>query len=824
MADIATLGLAVDSSQVEKATDSLDKFTGSAGKAQGATDRLRDSKGRFVGAASGAAAANDNAARAANRATVAYGGLNKAAIAAARAVGLIAAALATNALFSYADAWSDMQSRVGAAIKNMEAAPTLMQRIVDIANASYSPLDQTVEVYSRNVAVLRDLGRGATEAADFTEGLNHALVITATRGERAASVQNALSKAMAVGKLQADGLETVLANGGRVAEALAAQLGTNVNGLRAFASAGKITGDVIASALIGNLEKLREEAAEMPATIGDAFTRLRTNLTAFIGQMDQATGASQRVSAAIMLVADNLGVIARAAAAAGTAILLALGPAILGQIAFGFGYMGAAAVHALNAIRVAVMANPIGALTVALTTAVSAAYFFRDEIQKAIGVDVIGIVKTAANYIIGSFVAAYEDVKFVWGNFGNIMGAAVIGGVNIAIKAINSLVTSAKVALNDLISTINMIPGVDIGKFDITSDPISEIDNPYARRLAGTVARRNAAVEAAMSRDWIGDFASNFETAAPGVLELDDAVKKLTSSTGKADKAAEKAAKAYRKIVDGARQFIAEQELERQALGMTEIEASRLRHEMDLLNQAKQAGINLTAAQTAELQGLAAQMTASEQATKAAKATQDAYNEAAQGMGSVFKSLLDRTKDWKQSLLDLIPVVLKLLNTMNIAGGGSGIFGGGWFQSLMGGILGVSFHGGGTVGSGGNVVQFPTGVPYVGKAHSGKTIGGGSDHSEVLALLQKKETVFTKAQTGQIINRLRSSSGGSGETRVKVDVGVTVDESGNLQAFVRSVSQDTASVIVERGLTQYDKGRKARLAADLPDLRRRGAA
>src|SRR5690606_15969482 len=142
--------------------------------------------------------------------------------------------------------WSDMQSRVGAAIKNMEAAPAMMRRMVDLANASYSPLEQTVEVYTRNVAVLRDLGYAADGAADFTEALNHALVITATRGERAASVQNALSKAMAVGKLTGDGLETVLSNGGRVAEALAAQLGTTVSGLRQMATDGKITGDVIA--------------------------------------------------------------------------------------------------------------------------------------------------------------------------------------------------------------------------------------------------------------------------------------------------------------------------------------------------------------------------------------------------------------------------------------------------------------------------------------------------------------------------------------------------------------------------------------------------
>src|SRR5690606_38272418 len=101
-----------------------------------------------------------------------------------------------------------------------------------------------------------------------------------------------LSKAMAVGKLQADGLETVLANGGRVAEALAEALGTNVNGLRAMATAGKIPGDVIAGALIGSLEDLRAEAAEMPATMADAFVRIQTNLTAFIGQLDKALGAS----------------------------------------------------------------------------------------------------------------------------------------------------------------------------------------------------------------------------------------------------------------------------------------------------------------------------------------------------------------------------------------------------------------------------------------------------------------------------------------------------------------------------------------------------
>lgn len=330
--------------KAEKAIDGVSQSSDEAGKSAG---RARDQFGRFVRAENDAANGARVVKRSADDMAKAF---DSAGSSAARfgdaandnlrriqhqvdanilsfrtlmsVMGPLAALFSVQALTGYADAWSDMQSRVGAAVKDMEAAPELMQRMVDIANASYAPLNQTVEVYARNVAVLADLGRGATEAADFTEALNHALVLTATRGERAASVQNALSKAMAVGNLQADGLETVLANGGEVAQALADELNTTVNGLRKMASDGKITGDVIASALINRLADLRDRAAEMPATIGDAFVRMGTNLTAFIGQADKASSVSERLAGILLIVADNIG-----------AVILAIGSLALGHVA-----------------------------------------------------------------------------------------------------------------------------------------------------------------------------------------------------------------------------------------------------------------------------------------------------------------------------------------------------------------------------------------------------------------------------------------------------------------------------------------------------------
>src|SRR5690606_33951393 len=90
-------------------------------------------------------------------------------------------------------------------------------------------------------------------------------------------------------------------------ELLAGQLGTTVSGLRSLASQGKITGQVIADALIDNLEKVRGEAALMPATIADAWVRVQNVLTAFFGKLDKALGASGRFASKIIELADELG-------------------------------------------------------------------------------------------------------------------------------------------------------------------------------------------------------------------------------------------------------------------------------------------------------------------------------------------------------------------------------------------------------------------------------------------------------------------------------------------------------------------------------------
>ncbi len=217
----------------------------------------------------------------------------------------IGAVLGARELTALADTWSDLNSRVRLAAGGVEQGNQVMERLGEVARRTYSSLEQTAEGYLANATTLKEMGYSTSQTLDFTESLNNALVVSGAKGQRAASVMDALSKAMALGKLSGDNLNTVIASGGRVAEALAEGLGVGVNQLRALGSQGKITGRDVVQALSSQMEKLRKEAEAMPATISDGIQLLRNALLEYVGNADQATGVSAKISEALVVMADN---------------------------------------------------------------------------------------------------------------------------------------------------------------------------------------------------------------------------------------------------------------------------------------------------------------------------------------------------------------------------------------------------------------------------------------------------------------------------------------------------------------------------------------
>ncbi|WP_147484368.1 tape measure protein, partial [Burkholderia pseudomallei] len=107
-------------------------------------------------------------------------------------------------------------------------------------------------------------------------------------------------------QLRGQELKSVLEELPGVADAIARGMGKSSAQLKSMAEEGKLT--------VGNLVEALTRAAggtdalfeKMQTTVGQTMTRLQTEIVKYIGESDQATGASARLAEGITYVADHL--------------------------------------------------------------------------------------------------------------------------------------------------------------------------------------------------------------------------------------------------------------------------------------------------------------------------------------------------------------------------------------------------------------------------------------------------------------------------------------------------------------------------------------
>lgn len=221
------------------------------------------------------------------------------------ALGAAGIGLGGRAIVQMTSDWTDLNARVVNAVGSMDQGAETMDRLSEMARRTYSSFSQTTESFLQNATALTELGYSTTQQLDLTEALNNALVISAARGQQADSVMRAWSQAMALGQLSGQNLNTVLQSGDRLAKALADSMGVGTNELRRLGSEGRITTDVMYG-VTGQLETLRAEADAMPATLADSFVLLGNSVFKFVGQADQAMGATAKFADEIIRLSDAI--------------------------------------------------------------------------------------------------------------------------------------------------------------------------------------------------------------------------------------------------------------------------------------------------------------------------------------------------------------------------------------------------------------------------------------------------------------------------------------------------------------------------------------
>ncbi|MGQ3299642.1 phage tail tape measure protein [Reyranella sp.] len=254
----------------------------------------------------------------------------------------------------------------------------------------------------------------------------------------------------------------------------------------------------------------------------------------------------------------------------------------------------------------------LGGPVLAALNLISAAF------EEVFGVGLFEIVKNSVNFLIGAFVAAYGDIKFLFSNIGDVISAALVGAVNAAIRSINEMVSAAAKGINEVIAIANKLPGVSIDPVG-TGGPLKELDNPAASRLSGAAAARGAQQQKELSANYLGDFGGYLTNNLGRRPYHDDPPPPDKDKAGRGG-----ADDPYAKLIQGAQNYIAAKKAETEAVGMAVGAAARLVHEQELLNKAATAGLQLSPAQIEQVKALAGAMAEADAAFKSAKFMDDA--------------------------------------------------------------------------------------------------------------------------------------------------------------------------------------------------------
>jgi tape measure domain-containing protein len=313
----------------------------------------------------------------------------------ARVAGAIAGAFSVTALINATSLLSDLEGRLKNVLPASANVADTWERLMDVANRTYQPIDSLVDAFATSAKSMEDLGFTVNQSLDFFEALNNALVVSGARGVQAESVTRALTRALQDGALKGGNFQAVLDNGGRVLEVLADHLGVTVQELRKMASEGRITGEVIKTALIGSLGELRAEADGMAITVLDGLTRIRNAFLQWVKDTEEQTGVASTLAGALVWVADNFALVADAGIAVAGAFLaikaVKLGVDIISLTASIIGLL-----PPLISLTVLLLTNPFGLAAIAILTLVAGILYFTGTLGTF-----IGAIKSTVKELIG---------------------------------------------------------------------------------------------------------------------------------------------------------------------------------------------------------------------------------------------------------------------------------------------------------------------------------------------------------------------------------------------------------------------------------------
>ncbi|MGX2975573.1 tape measure protein [Ursidibacter arcticus] len=493
-----------------------------------------------------------------------------------------------------ADKMQSLRTQVQFVTGSMAELNKVQQELFDISQRTSSSLESTTQLYVRTSRALKDYGVSQRQVLQFTETINKAMAVGGVNAQAQASALMQLSQALGSGQLQGDEFKAIAESAPIILDVVAEYMGKSRAEIKKIASEGKITSQLLFNAINSSTQKINKQFEGMPLTFGQAMQQMENAALKFVGDLDSANGISGLLAQGISFLAQNFTILAKAISYATVAYIAYNTASFVSNFkkaAGGIGILSASFGYLTNMIRgatVAMMANPIGLIAVAITGAAFAFDTFISDIEvgastldatwgdvavgvwndfkdvvsetadwfsvqwdKAIAsasssfdslpgligsvaVNIIDLCKQSINAIIALFVGGFNAIKVAWSNlpaaFSSIGKTAINGLIKIVEGGLNYLLDGIKSFLGVLNSAmeavgLNAIFDTSDWKIELPKVELNEAEAQIKDQLGG-------AFKEAFSRDYVGEAVNSLSNYIEGAAIRGKIARKIDEGAG----------------------------------------------------------------------------------------------------------------------------------------------------------------------------------------------------------------------------------------------------------------------------------------------------
>lgn len=249
-------------------------------------------------------------------------------------LGLSAGMLVREALQA-TDAYTKMTAQLMQSTESYQEFATAQEDVRRISMGAQADITTITALYGRLSLAMQDAGTSQQEIADISETVALSLKVSGASTAEASGAMLQLSQAFGAGRLAGEEFNAMSESAPNLLRALAKSMDVPYGSLKALAAEGVITSEVLAEAFTDPalLDALRNQAEEM-RTISGAWQEMKNELTLFVGEGANASGAVNLISGAIGGLADGIQYLDEALLAVGTVIVGRTVPAfVLQQVA-----------------------------------------------------------------------------------------------------------------------------------------------------------------------------------------------------------------------------------------------------------------------------------------------------------------------------------------------------------------------------------------------------------------------------------------------------------------------------------------------------------